>query len=162
MDTDKLRAEIISQFLTKPTPSTLINPEIESGFQDDIYTSIQHHFANRTWIEIDLHSWAMIGIPIDLVRDYMTPDAFAYYIPSLLVGSLSDDRYVTNILEAILPPERMSQRSTVWWETLVEKFNNLQKRCILSYLDFAESIFKNRLFENPSSTLKRARLFWSS
>jgi hypothetical protein len=47
--------------------------------------------------------WTMIGAPACLARAYLEPDAFRYYLPSLLVGVLRDIGYLDWALECLLP-----------------------------------------------------------
>jgi len=43
--------------------------------------------AHRCWVDVTMRDSTMIGVPARLARTYLDPDAFHYYLPSLL------DRY---------------------------------------------------------------------
>ncbi len=161
MNIKNLISEITLQFPIDPIPAVLFSTESRFISQEDIPASIQLQLIGKAWCDIGLEAWAMMGVPIDLARDYLTPEAFAYYLPSLIVGGLSCNTYLLDIVEAIAPPEKKSTSTMIWWEMLAANVSPSQKRCIMQFLVFAEDSLGARSIETKNPAVEQARLFWS-
>jgi hypothetical protein len=54
----------------------------------DIPEELAKRIAHRPWVDVTMLDWTMIGHPAS-IRGYIDPNAFRYYLPSLLVGGLA-------------------------------------------------------------------------
>ena len=111
---DQISELIRASFPVDPLPDEFWLADVIRRPLDDIAEELQNRIAERSWPEITIRDWALIGASPDVVRRYLTPNAFRYYLPSSLVGVLRDIGYVEWALDSILPnnqkrcPKRVS------------------------------------------------------
>jgi hypothetical protein len=100
---DQISELIRASFPVDPLPDEFWLADVIRRPLDDIAEELQNRIAERSWPEITIRDWALIGASPDVVRRYLTPNAFRYYLPSSLVGVLRDIGYVELALDSILP-----------------------------------------------------------
>ncbi|SRR5258708_3639977 len=100
---DQISELIRASFPVDPLPDEFWLADVIRRPLDDIAEELQNRMAERSWLEITIRDWAMIGASPDVVRRYLTPNAFRYYLPSSLVGVLRVIGYVEWALDSILP-----------------------------------------------------------
>ena len=131
MSTD-LFTLIRTAFPTEPLPGTFwIDGDAQAG--GDIPHELAERLAQRPWTDVTLGDWLMTGHPSS-VKCFLHPDAFRYYLPSLLVGVLDDTGYLDWALEALLPEGRRRRTDRPDWLQFWEGFSGTQRNAIRSYL----------------------------
>ena len=88
-------------FPTRPIPSQLFLDGLEIK-NWDIPGELQNRLLSHEWTRVSIEDWASIG-PIASIKSYVTPMAFRYYLPSILLGSIENLTYWDLGLEALLP-----------------------------------------------------------
>jgi hypothetical protein len=83
----------------------------------------------------------MIGAPPSLARHYLHPDAFRYYLPSLLAGVLQDIGYLDWALEALLPSGQKGRTDRPEWVSFWQSFSEQQRNAVHSWLKGVRSLF---------------------
>jgi hypothetical protein len=65
---------------------------------------------------------------------FLTPSAFAYYLPAFMLSSLAEPGVRDSLLNALVPPKGDVSRPsfTAWWSLLSE----LQKAAVLAFIDY--------------------------
>lgn len=126
-----LSALVTTAFPTEPLPGTFWIDRVAAA--GDISGELANRFAQRRWTEVALGDWLMTGRP-STARRYLHPDAFRYYLPSLLVGVLQDVRYLDWALEALLPAGRRHRTDRPGWKEFWGGCSETQRDAIRSYL----------------------------
>jgi hypothetical protein len=151
--TDQLSELIRTSFPTDPLPRAfwIDGTEQPAG---DIPDELAKRLAFRRWVEVALDDWRMIGIPPWVARSYLHPDAFRYYLASLLVVVLGDTGYLNWALEALLPSGQMRRTDRPEWINFGDGFSEQKREAIRSYLKVSERCLETRstLSSNISST----------
>ncbi|MGC2778072.1 MAG: DUF6714 family protein [Bradyrhizobium sp.] len=119
-------------FPAEPRPRTFWKDGAEQP-AGDVPAELANRLAQRRWVDVTLRDWQMIGPPPS-VSSYLHPDAFRYYLPSLLIGVLQDIRYLDWALELLLPAGRKRRTDRPDWVTFREGFSEAQRDTIRSYL----------------------------
>ena len=84
---DQLCELLRASFLVEPLPRFFRRAGGEQP-TCDIPDELQKRLAHRSWVDVTMRDWTMIGAPAWLARVYLDPEAFRYDLPSLLVGVL--------------------------------------------------------------------------
>ena len=106
----------------------------------DIPDELQKRLAQRLWVDVTMRDWTMIGAPAWLARIYLDPDAYRYYLPSLLVGVLQDSGYLDWALESLLPAGRKRRTDRKEWSEFWDGLSDKQREAIRSYLKSVRSM----------------------
>lgn len=115
------------KFNVEPVP--LLVRVDDSEFSDDI----QNNFHGKRWDEVTLMDWISTA-SIQVVRLYMSPQAFKYYLPSILISSANNISYLDWGLKALLPDNAKYLPKGVWWQSYYQLFENGQRQEICLYL----------------------------
>jgi hypothetical protein len=136
--TDQLSELIRTSFPAEPLPRAfwIDGTEQPAG---DIRDELAKRLALRSWVDVSLDDWRMIG-RMPLIRSYLHPEAFRYYLPSLLVGVLQDIRYLDWALESLLPSGQKRRTDRPEWMNFRESFSEKQRQAMHSYLKGVRSM----------------------
>src|SRR5436853_5652425 len=113
MTTDELSELISTAFPIKPVPERFWIDDSRS-LVGVIPDELAKRIAHRPWDDVTMLDWTMTGAHASTARGYIDPNAFRYYLPSLLIGGLNDLRYIDWTLECLLPAGR-KRRTTGRW-----------------------------------------------
>jgi hypothetical protein len=103
----------------------------------DIPSELKNRLFSKKWSDVTLMDWRMTGAHIGSIITYMTPDAFRYYLPSLLIGSMHDPKYLDYSVQALLPFNNEHLPKGRWWNSFFNGFDKIKKAAIQQFLLFA-------------------------
>jgi hypothetical protein len=129
---------------------------------DDIPKELANRIAYRPWIDVTMLAWTMTGAHAATARNYFEPDAFRYYLPSLLVGGLNDFRYIDWPLECLLPAGRKRRTTGEWWQAFFAGFSVEQKDAIGHYLIGVQGMLDGSVHLGESHLIDEAQVIWGS
>jgi hypothetical protein len=66
----------------------------------------------------------------------MAPEAFAYYVPSLLVGTILDPDFRDMAFDGILPHNQRRAPRGEWWTRFAATFTDPQRAAVRAFLTF--------------------------
>jgi hypothetical protein len=135
-----LRDRIKEVFPTNPLPVEFFRSDADLT-QPDIPSELQQRLQGKRWTEVTSHDWQMVGAPIGSIVTYITPTAFKYYLPSLLLSSVDKPELVADMaVEALLPANNLHRPRGVWWKEFYGSFDEQQKTVVREYLDYVAGI----------------------
>jgi hypothetical protein len=127
------RALIEAAFPTLPFPDALFS--IEAGRDRHFREDFIGRIGRRAWTQVTMHDWTMLDFHPATARSNLTPSTFIYYLPSLLLGCLSDMAYVDHALEATMPSNRARRPKGQWWFAFVEELTAVQRVALAAYVE---------------------------
>ncbi|MFN5995135.1 MAG: hypothetical protein ACK45Y_13700 [Betaproteobacteria bacterium] len=130
------REEILVAFPLRPIPYTVF---VYPAEYDDIAESLWQKFSGKQWDAITLMDWRMVE-SIEVAKRYFSPEGFAYFVPSILLGSLEDSLFLSYGLEAIIPSNQKRTAKGDWWNLYRKLFSNVQADAIHAFLFEAMSL----------------------
>jgi len=154
-------AELIrTAFPTEPLPRTfwVTGADQHAG---DIPDELARRLAHRPWTHVTMDDWAMVGARPSLAKQYLHPDAFRYYVPSLLVGALQDSGYLDWALECLLPAGRQRRIGRLEWAQFHDGFSAAQRHAIRVYLEGLRSMLKESADPVVRHLIGEAEAVWS-
>jgi hypothetical protein len=104
--------------------------------------------------------WTMTGVQACITRAYIDPNAFRYYLPSLLLGGLSDFGYIDWPLECLLPAGRKRRTSEQWWRDFSAGFSKEQKDTVRTYLLGVQSMLRDSSHLSELHFIDEAQVIW--
>jgi hypothetical protein len=122
-----------ASFPTEPVPSVFFWTEGEPIIQPDIPGELQSRMEHRRWTEVTLMDWRMSATP-HVVKSYLEPATYLYYLPSLLVGVLADPGFLDWGIEAILPDNQWHKPRGKWWATFRGCVSEQQRITLCEFL----------------------------
>ena len=122
---------IRAAFPERPIPITFFG-EAE-GQEQDMQQELAARIRGRAWTEVSLMDWRMVG-SVPAFRECMLPRTFAYYVPSFLVGAISEPDFRDWAFEAVLPSNRQRLPRGAWWPSFVAAFGEPQRAAIRAFL----------------------------
>ena len=128
-----IEATIRAAFPEHPVPGIL--PRITEKFADDIGEALAFRVNARTWPSVSILDWRYVASPA-ICRTYMPPMTFAYYVPSFLVGVLSEPEWLYWALEAIIPFNKEHKPRGEWWFSFAEAFTGPQRAALHAFLAY--------------------------
>jgi hypothetical protein len=131
---DQISQLIHASFPVDPLPNPFFGMDGGGQSIGDIPDELLNRIAQRPWVEITMRDWTMTGAYPCGSRRYLDPNAFRYYLPSLLVGGLQEAGYIDWALESILPAGRKRRPTGKWWKEFAEGFSEKQRVAICTYL----------------------------
>jgi hypothetical protein len=164
MTTDQLSELLHASFPVEPLPRFFWRAGTEQ-LPGDIPDALWKRLAHRPWLDVTMSDWTMVGAaPALLARIYLDPDAFRYYLPSLLVGVLADIGYVDWAVECLLPAGSQRRTDRKEWTEFRDGLSEKQRDAIRAYLTGVRSMLGNPV--NPADQhlhlLDEAALIWGS
>ena len=88
---------------------------------------------HRRWTEVTLMDWRMSATP-DVVKSYLEPATYLYYLPSLLVGVHADPDFLDWGIEAILPNNQWHKPRGKWWAAFRGCVSEQQRIALCEFL----------------------------
>ena len=76
----------MKEFDIYPLPAQIL---IEVDQYDEFSNGLLIALHNRTWNAVKLFEWRNIA-QVSVVKKFVTPNAFQYFVPSLLLGSIRE------------------------------------------------------------------------
>ncbi|QQR68904.1 MAG: hypothetical protein IPI58_08755 [Alphaproteobacteria bacterium] len=147
MTTESVFENILTQaFPIEPVPECFFqNPE-DATSDLELPLDLREKLMGRRWTDVAFEDWRWIG-GLSTKRCYMTPEAYHYYLPSLLLQISKNKDWVVYGVDALLPGEKFipelqtwSEYSSVWWKNFTERFNVHQREVVRIYLKDVELI----------------------
>ena len=127
-------AVIRAAFPEQPVPKTFF--AVARPQQDDAWLELACRIEGRVWTSVSLLDWRMTGGSPSANRLYMIPETFAYYVPSFLVGAISEPGFRDLAYEAILPHNRYRVPRGEWWARFESAFTGPQRTALRAFLAF--------------------------
>ncbi|HTO66734.1 MAG TPA: DUF6714 family protein [Bradyrhizobium sp.] len=163
MTADQLSELLHARFPVEPLPRFFwrVGREQPPG---DIPDGLWKRLAHRPWVDVTMRDWTMIGAPVWLARVYLDPDAFRYYLPSLLIGVLGDIGYVDWAVECLLPAGRQRRIDRKEWIEFWDGLSEKQRDAIRAYLTRVRSMLGNPVdpADGHLQLLDEAAVIWGS
>jgi hypothetical protein len=151
--------ELISKaFPVEPIPKEFFSdsPSMRGGDIDD---SLAEELQGKNWKLVLLNNWLYIAYP-STIMGMITPTAFHYYLPSLLIGTIEDSGYFDWGASALLPFNKLHVRKGAWWFEYESLFNQAQIYAVIAFLEYIETS-ANELDESKYLA-KDAILLWKT
>lgn len=123
---------IRSAFPVNPIPKDFFRSA--DGFVQDMQIELANRVRGRAWPSLSLMDWRMIGSGPASWREYLWPGTFAYYVPSVLIDTVSEPTFVDLALEAIVPFNRQHSPRGDWWFSFAAAFDDPQRQAIRDFL----------------------------
>jgi hypothetical protein len=151
-----IKNQLLEVFPRIPIPmEVLVNPSTQ--FVGDIPQAVSEELHLKSWDKVSLNNW-LFTASIPVLMGVITPQAFHYYLPSLLSRVMDAPDYFDWGVSALLPNNKNHERKNAWWIKYESLFNRLQRHAILDFLDYVE---KESVEMNESKYLaKTAIIFW--
>jgi len=106
-----------------------------------------------------MRDWTVIG-PARIAKLYLHPDAFRYYLPSLLVGVLDDIGYLDWALECLLPAGRKRRIDRAEWTDFWNGLSGEQREAIRSYLKGARWMLGDSIDPSNQQLFDELEAIW--
>lgn len=153
--------DLISKaFPVEPIPKEIfIGPPSMQGDRGDIGDSLAEELQGKSWNIVSLNNWLCTAYP-SVIMGMITPAAFHYYLPSLLIGTIEDFGYFDRGASALLPNNKLHVRKSAWWFEYESLFNPAQVKAVIAFLEYIETS-ANELDESKYLA-KDAILLWKS
>jgi hypothetical protein len=128
----EVEVTIRTAFPDQPVPKEFFRDSArrDEEFQLELANRVQ----NRPWTAVTLTDWRMVGSTPATWREYMLPETFAYYMPSILIGVLAEPPFFDFALEAMLPFNRWHQPRGEWWFSFARAFTDRQRGAMKDFL----------------------------
>lgn len=139
---DTLLKKIAEAFPASPVPTVLFdeqNPNPGGYLPEDVVSS----FGGKRWVDVSLLDWRNSpGAP--LVREYLSVEAFVYYLPSALKASLEDPDFFLIGVECLLPMNKKREPRGEKWAAFFRALTDAQRACVVEFLKIgAEAEFSD-------------------
>jgi hypothetical protein len=160
MNTEQIIGIIRASFPLEPLP---VRPFWRDGERPpgDIPEEIEKRLAMRSWDQISMLDWRMIG-SASAGRVYLDPNTYRYYLPSLLTGGLQDNGdFIQWALEAILPTSWRRRTTGKWWQEFAVGFLTPQRETIRAYLAFIRAELWDSIGPANQQFVVEAEAIWT-
>lgn len=117
------------KFPDSPIPNKLFRHVHGGEFEGDILK----HLSSKKWTAVDINDWIYTA-GVEIIADCLTPKAFHYYVPSILIESLKYSDYLDWGVRAVLPHNQKRKPKGKWWNEFYSLFNDEQREIIREYL----------------------------
>jgi hypothetical protein len=121
-----------SVYPTHPIPKRILTDERDNS---EFSKEIRKRFTSKPWTSVTLDDWINTA-SIEVIASYMPPEAFQYYLPSIICSSLDNKDYIDWGLRAILPPNQRREAKGDWWIKYVSCFNSEKKKVLQEYIRY--------------------------
>jgi hypothetical protein len=129
---EQIQKTIRAAFPEHPVPDVFFS-SVER-WQNDLQKELSSRIEGRIWTSLSLLDWRMIGATPAAYREYLAPQAFAYYAPSFLIGASSESEFLYLALEAILPSNQDHKPRGDWWFSFSAAFTSAQRAAVQAFL----------------------------
>lgn len=116
-------------FPVHPIPTKVLLDELDNS---EFSYEIRSRFVSKAWTLVTLDDWVSTA-SIGVIVNHMLPEAFHYYLPSILCASLNNKNYIERGLESILPNNQRRKPKSDWWKKYISCFNAEQKKMVRAY-----------------------------
>jgi len=134
MSAEEFEKLLHETFPADPVPSDLFS---KPSYADDFTDDIRKCCFGRRWVDVSIHDWSMTGMHLSTIISCMSPEAFIYYLPSILLGSIKDASYLDWGIEAVLPANQKHIPRGSWWYEFFGGTTSAQKKAICAFLRLA-------------------------
>ena len=121
-------------FPASPLPQRFLRARGELSPRSDTALELSRRLQGREWPEISINDWAMVGTPPCIARRYLEPEAFLYYVPSLLIGVYQCPEYLNFAVEGIIPDNQARRPRGEWWMEFSLNVSEAQKMAFAAFL----------------------------
>jgi hypothetical protein len=122
-------------FPAEDVPRAMFSGKYE---RNDITDDITAKFSGKKWTDVVLDDWIYCA-DVEVVSYYMAPEAFKYYIPSLLVSVIDKPDYLDWGVRGLLPHNKDRRPRVGGWESFRRLFSKEQECCVHGFLEAARS-----------------------
>ncbi|CAJ0773663.1 hypothetical protein [Ralstonia chuxiongensis] len=129
---DALQKMMTEAFPGSPVPAVLFDardPNPGGYLPGDVVTS----FGGKRWVDVSLMDWRN-SPGAAVVRDYLSVDAFVYYLPSALKASLEDPEFFLIGVECLLPMNKKREPKGEKWAEFSRALTDAQRACVVEFL----------------------------
>ena len=123
---------IRSAFPEHPIPQAFFASS--EGLEHDIPQELASRVVGRSWADVSMLDWRLTGAHPSACRRYVVPQAFAYYVPSFLVGAMSEPDFLDWALEAVIPDNQLHTPRGEWWFSFADAFSDQQRAALKAFL----------------------------
>jgi hypothetical protein len=134
---NSLKKQLLEAFPRTPIPKEILL-SANTFSDDDISESVRKVLHLKSWDEILLNNWLRCTASTTTLMYFITPQAFHYYLPSLLTSVIDDPGYFDWGVSALLPYNKNHVRKNTWWMEYESLFNEPQRQAIMSFLSYVE------------------------
>ena len=153
---NNVKKQILEAFPNALVPrEILVNPS--DWLVGDIPQSACKELHLKSWDEVLLNNWLCIAT-IPSVMSILKPQAFHYYLPSLLTGVMDNPDYFDWGVSALLPNNKNHERKGVWWIEYESLFNAPQRRAMMIFFDYIEE--ESDGLNESKYLAQTAKIFW--
>lgn len=156
---DDVAALFEISFPTSPMPAKYVLDNVDQNHE--IIQALGKYVLGKSWKDVTLLEWRLSEPSLGVVRDYVTIEAYIYYMPSVLLGALEDLRFMEMALEAILPYNREHVARGKWWSMFISYLSQSRKQCIFKFIEYVERNFWNDVGPSNQVSLFDARAIWN-
>lgn len=115
-----------------------VQPVVKGEFRSydhfsDVHEDIEQRIFSRPWTKLSIEDWTCTG-DVETIAALVTPDTFAYYLPSILQHSLRNTEYLDWGVRAIVPHNRDRIPKGDWWDGFLKRFDERRRRLIAEFL----------------------------
>lgn len=131
-DANTLQRMIAEAFPVSPVPAVLFDardPNPGGYLPDDVVSS----FGGKRWVDVSLMDWRN-SPGAGVVRDYLSVEAFVYYLPSALKASLEDPEFFLIGVECLLPMNKKREPKGEKWAEFSQALTGAQRACAVEFL----------------------------
>lgn len=121
----------ISVFRSTPIPAAAELLTVSPVGQSDIPDSIIAALGDKAWGDVDILDWRRIGAPISVARNYISPGAFLFYLPSLLISPAElNGADALFVIDALSPAGAKGVQKKAWWAAFF-CLTSAEERCVV-------------------------------
>lgn len=137
MRSDDILKRIRAVFPEDPVPTNFFASGVDQ-ISGDIPLELVRRIKGRRWSDIVLGDWNNIA-HVTSFSQMLTPSAFRYYVPSLLMVAIENPLRIDLGIEAVLPPNQKLEPRGAWWKDFYSGFSNDQRDVVRAFLTWAIS-----------------------
>lgn len=133
----KVQEGLYQSFPTTPLPSEV--PVTSDSGLTEIPGEISRRFSNKQWPDVHIDAWINTA-SVQVIIRCVTPVAFHYYLPALLIGVLYEPDYLDWGLIALLPWNKDRVPKGQWWFEYSNQFSDEQRAVIKLFISYARHV----------------------
>jgi hypothetical protein len=149
-----------ASFPTEPVPRRFFRTDGEPILEPDP-EQLQSRMQHRRWTEVTLMDWLMTVTP-HVVKYYLEPSTYLYYLPSLLVGVFDDPGYSDWGVEAILPDNKWHKPRGKWWTSFRGCVSEQQRITLWAFLTAIRAVHGETIDPGLEAGVADAERIWQS